>query len=426
MAAAYVGGAALEATFLEVFAVLHDTVKNVGSKAHMFKPILKHLESTLDRLLPMIKDIKLLSQQLDCPEEETWGWIEEMRKGEKLFRKCSKIRWWKYCFKVHYAIKLCKLDEDIAKFGQVDLQMRKTTLVQMLCPEDKIEVQNESNFPVKVHPLPLSPGAAMPSPSAPAPQPIAESESLWMNSQWHKGRLIGGGSFGSVYLATNRETGALFAMKEIDLFPDDPKSAVSIKQLQQEIEVLSQLKHPNIVQYYGSEIVDDRFFIYLEYVHPSSINKYVREHFGTITESVVRNFTRHILSGLAYLHSTKTIHRDIRGANLLVDSSGVRYFLAATSICHRSLSSPTEIIVFLQLMQAVLRRDSSSDVALAVDIWSLGCTIIEMFTGKAPWGEYKKDAAIFKRLPEERPSAAMLLEHPFVKNLGQLDGPSCD
>ena len=54
---------------------------------------------------------------------------------------------------------------------------------------------------------------------------------------------------------------------------------------------------------------EDKFYIYLEYVHPGSINKYVRDHCGAITESVVRNFTRHILSGLAYLHSTKTIHK---------------------------------------------------------------------------------------------------------------------
>lgn len=56
--------------------------------------------------------------------------------------------------------------------------------------------------------------------------------------------------------------------------------------------------------------VEDRFFIYLEYVHPGSINKYVHEHYdGAMTEAVVRSFTRHILSGLAYLHSKKTIHR---------------------------------------------------------------------------------------------------------------------
>lgn len=55
--------------------------------------------------------------------------------------------------------------------------------------------------------------------------------------------------------------------------------------------------------------VGDRFYIYLEYVHPGSINKFIHDHCGAITESIVRNFTRHILCGLAYLHSKKTIHR---------------------------------------------------------------------------------------------------------------------
>ncbi|MFS7999066.1 putative mitogen-activated protein kinase kinase kinase STE-STE11 family [Helianthus anomalus] len=91
----------------------------------------------------------------------------------------------------------------------------------------------------------------------------------------------------------------------------------------QEIRVLQNLEHTNIVNYMGSEIVDDRFCIYLEYVHPGPINKYVREHCGAMTESVVRNFTRHILSGLAYLHSKKIVHRDIKGADLLVDAFGV-------------------------------------------------------------------------------------------------------
>ncbi|XWS33652.1 hypothetical protein CRYUN_Cryun22dG0100800 [Craigia yunnanensis] len=314
----------------------------------------------------------------------------------------------------------------------------------------------ESNGPIYVHPLPLPPGAAMASPSASISQVTTKPEPLPMNCQWQKGKLIGRGTFGSVYVASNRETGALCAMKEVEIFPDDPKSAECIKQLEQEIKVLSQLKHPNIVQYYGSEIAEDKFYIYLEYVHPGSINKYVRDHCGAITESVVRNFTRHILSGLTYLHSTKTIHRDIKGANLLVDASGVVKLADFGMSKHLSgqradlslKGSPYWMAP--ELMQAVMQKDKSSDLALAIDIWNLGCTIIEMFTGKAPWGEYEGAAALFKvmrdtppipetlspegkdflhccfrRNPAERPSASMLLEHRFVKCSHSQDMPLC-
>ncbi|KAK8566252.1 hypothetical protein V6N13_021325 [Hibiscus sabdariffa] len=312
-------------------------------------------------------------------------------------------------------------------------------------PREFSSIRPETNGPI-VHPLPLPPGAAMASPSASIPQVPTKPEPLPMKSRWQKGKLIGRGTFGSVYVASNRETGALCAMKEVEIFPDDPKSAESIKQLEQEIKVLSQLKHQNIVQYYGSETVEDKFYIYLEYVHPGSINKYVRDHCGAITESVVRNFTRHILSGLAYLHSTMTIHRDIKGANLLVDASGVVKLADFGMSKHLSgqradlslKGSPYWMAP--ELMQAVMQKDNSSDLALAVDIWSLGCTIIEMFTGKAPWSEYEGAAAMFKvmkdtppipetlspegkdflrccfrRNPAERPTASMLLEHRFVK-----------
>ncbi|XP_021908132.1 mitogen-activated protein kinase kinase kinase 5 isoform X1 [Carica papaya] len=303
-----------------------------------------------------------------------------------------------------------------------------------------------------VHPLPLPPGASLPSTSAPISQAPSKPESLPMNCQWQKGKLIGRGTFGSVYVASNRETGALCAMKEVELLHDDPKSAECIKQLEQEINVLSQLQHPNIVQYYGSGIADDRFYIYLEYVHPGSINKYVRDHCGAMTESIVRNFTRHILSGLAYLHSKKTIHRDIKGANLLVDASGVVKLADFGMSKHLSgqradlslKGSPYWMAP--ELMQAVMQKDNNSDLAFAVDIWSLGCTIIEMFTGKPPWSEYEGAAAMFKvmkdtppipeslspeckdflrccfrRNPAERPSAYMLLEHRFLKNSQQPD-----
>ncbi|KAF8020259.1 hypothetical protein BT93_G0842 [Corymbia citriodora subsp. variegata] len=313
----------------------------------------------------------------------------------------------------------------------------------------------ESNVQAGVHPLPRPPGAALPSHSPPNAQVTVKTESLPLKSQWQKGRLIGRGTFGSVYVASNRETGALCALKEVELLPDDPKSAECMRQLEQEIKVLSRLKHPNIVQYYGSEIVEDRFYIYLEYVHPGSINKYVRDHCGAITESVVRNFTRHILSGLAYLHSKKTIHRDIKGANLLVDASGI-VKLADFGMAKHLTGQAADLSLkgspywmAPELIQAVMQKDNGSDHALAVDIWSLGCTIVEMLTGKPPWSEFEGVAAMFKAMknspsipetlssegkdflqccfrrdPAERPSATKLLEHPFLKSSQQIDAPS--
>ncbi|KAF6143529.1 hypothetical protein GIB67_029698 [Kingdonia uniflora] len=305
---------------------------------------------------------------------------------------------------------------------------------------------------VTVHPLPLPPGPPVSQQPSFTPQIITKQET----SQWQKGKLIGRGTFGSVYVGTNRETGGMCAMKEVDLIPDDPKSAECIKQLEQEITVLSQLKHSNIVQYYGSEIVKDRFYIYLEYVYPGSINKYVREHCGAITESVVRNFTRHILSGLAYLHSTKTIHRDIKGANLLVDATGVvkladfgmAKILTGQKADLSMKGSPYWMAP--EVIQAVMQKDSNGDLALAVDIWSLGCTIIEMLNGKPPWSEFEGAAAMFKVLretppvpetlseagkdflklcfkknPAERPTASMLLEHRFLRSSHQPDVTAC-
>ncbi|XP_077234143.1 mitogen-activated protein kinase kinase kinase 5-like isoform X2 [Tasmannia lanceolata] len=313
----------------------------------------------------------------------------------------------------------------------------------------------DNNGNVTVHPLPLPPGAAMPSQSAPVHQAAAKSEVSFMISQWTKGKLIGSGTFGNVYVATNRETGALCAMKEVNLIPDDPKSAESMKQLEQEIEVLRQLKHPNIVQYYGSEIVEDRFYICLEYVYPGSISKYIRDHCGAVTESVVRNFTRHILSGLAYLHSKKTVHRDIKGANLLVDASGVVKLADFGMAKHLSGQAAALSLkgspywMAPEVMQAMMNKDSAND--LAVDIWSLGCTIIEMLTGKPPWNEFEGAAAMFKvlrnecppipdtlsaegkdfvqccfrRNPADRPSASKLLEHHFVRGPHPQEIPGC-
>ena len=116
-----VAGAALGAAFGEGFTVLHNTVTDVVSKARMFKPILKRLASTLDRLVPTVDEIKRLSEQLELPERETKRLMEQMDEGEKLVRKCLKIRWWNFVLKVRYSFKLEELDKEIKRFCQLDL-----------------------------------------------------------------------------------------------------------------------------------------------------------------------------------------------------------------------------------------------------------------------------------------------------------------
>ncbi|URE16938.1 hypothetical protein MUK42_10395 [Musa troglodytarum] len=309
----------------------------------------------------------------------------------------------------------------------------------------------ENGGNISVHPLPLPPVAAPPSQSGFSHHNGTKAEALSMRSQWKKGNLIGSGTFGNVYEATNIHTGALCAMKEVNIIPDDAKSAECVKQLEQEIKFLSQFKHPNVVQYYGSETVDDRFYIYLEYVHPGSINKYVHRHCGAMTESVVRNFTHHILKGLAYLHGKDIMHRDIKGANLLVDARGVVKLADFGMAKHLSGVAGTRSLkgspywMAPEVMQATMNKDIGYD--FAVDIWSLGCTIIEMFTGKQPWSGLEGAAAMFKvlhknptipeslsndakdflqccfrRNPAERPTANMLLEHPFIQLSDHYNG----
>ncbi|CAA0834360.1 Mitogen-activated protein kinase kinase kinase YODA [Striga hermonthica] len=328
----------------------------------------------------------------------------------------------------------------------------------------------------KSHRLPLPPvtisssspfshsNSAATSPSVPRSPGRAENLVI-PGSRWKKGKLLGRGTFGHVYVGFNSETGEMCAMKEVTLFADDAKSKESAKQLGQaslliiiltesstcsEIALLSRLKHPNIVHYYGSETVDDKLYIYLEYVSGGSIHKILQEY-GKLGESAIRSYTQQILSGLAYLHAKNTVHRDIKGANILVDPNGrvkLADFGMAKHITGQSCPLSFKGSPYWMAPEVIRNSNGSS---LPVDIWSLGCTVLEMATSKPPWSQYEGVAAMFKignskelptipeylsnegkdfvklclqRNPQHRPTATQLLEHSFVKNLEKNISPS--
>ncbi|KAK4369798.1 hypothetical protein RND71_009273 [Anisodus tanguticus] len=293
------------------------------------------------------------------------------------------------------------------------------------------------------HQLPLPPGSP-PSPSAlqnPRPCGVAECSTINM-SKWKKGKLLGRGTFGHVYLGFNRENGQMCAIKEVKVVSDDQTSKECLKQLNQEIILLSNLTHPNIVRYHGSELDEETLSVYLEYVSGGSIHKLLQEY-GPFREPVIQNYTRQILSGLSFLHARNTVHRDIKGANILVDPNGV--IKLADFGMAKHITSCSSVLSFKgspywMAPEVVM---NTSGYGLAVDIWSLGCTVLEMATSKPPWSQYEGVAAIFKignskdfpeipdhlsndaksflrqclqREPSMRPTASQLLEHPFVKN----------
>ncbi|KAJ9177810.1 hypothetical protein P3X46_012982 [Hevea brasiliensis] len=294
------------------------------------------------------------------------------------------------------------------------------------------------------HPLPLPPGSPS-SPSSLLPStrtPVVTENTTAPVSKWKKGKLLGRGTFGHVYLGFNSESGQMCAIKEVRVVSDDQTSKECLKQLNQEINLLSQLSHPNIVRYYGSELSEETLSVYLEYVSGGSIHKLLQEY-GAFKEPVIQNYTTQILCGLAYLHGRNTVHRDIKGANILVDPNG-EIKLADFGMA-KHITSCSSILSFKgspywMAPEVVMNTNGYS---LAVDIWSLGCTILEMATSKPPWNQYEGVAAIFKignskdmpdipdhlsndaksfiklclqRDPSARPTASQLLDHPFIRD----------
>jgi len=148
---------------------------------------------------------------------------------------------------------------------------------------------------------------------------------------WQKGELLGEGAYGKVYAGLNQKTGELMAVKQHKL-PDLEKEAEPhlVKQaeeematLEHEIEVLKKLRHKHIVGYVAAQrISPTEMYVFLEYVPGGSISSMLKR-FGCFGHDLVRLYARQLLLGLEYLHNRKIIHRDLKGANVLVTRNGV-------------------------------------------------------------------------------------------------------
>ncbi|KAK5145678.1 hypothetical protein LTR04_001233, partial [Oleoguttula sp. CCFEE 6159] len=273
--------------------------------------------------------------------------------------------------------------------------------------------------------------------------------------RWQQGQFVGGGTFGSVYAAVNLDSNQLMAVKEIRL--QDPQLIPTIvSQIRDEMGVLQVLDHPNIVSYYGIEPHRDKVYIFMEYCSGGSLAGLL-EHGRIEDETVIMVYSLQMLEGLAYLHEAGVVHRDIKPENILLDHNGViKYvdFGAAKVIARQGKTlaqgsdaqprPPQKSMTGTPMyMSPEVIKGTSQGRLGSVDIWSLGCVILEMATGRRPWASLDNEWAImyniaqgnppqlpttdqlsesgidfirrcFERDPSKRISAAELLQHEWI------------
>lgn len=284
--------------------------------------------------------------------------------------------------------------------------------------------------------------------------------------RWQKKSFVGGGSFGQVFLAINLDTGGLMAVKEIRFH--DSQSIKIVPSIKDEMTILEMLNHPNVVQYYGVEVHRDKVYIFMEFCEGGSLSGLLA-HGRIEDEMVIQIYTLQMLEGLAFLHHQGVIHRDIKPENILLDRNGVVKFVdfgaakvIATSGKTRgssSLSSSTRAIGnhnnvnsmtgTPMYMSPEVITGQYSDRNGVVDIWSLGCCVLEMATGRRPWANLDNEWAIMYHIaaghqpelpsrdqlseagikflskclehdPKKRSSAAELLNDPWIVQIRQV------
>ncbi|KAI4378874.1 hypothetical protein MLD38_016297 [Melastoma candidum] len=264
--------------------------------------------------------------------------------------------------------------------------------------------------------------------------------------RWRKGELIGCGAFGRVYMGMNLDSGELLAVKQVLIAANSAsreRTQSNIRELEEEVKLLRNLSHPNIVRYLGTAREEDSLNILLEFVPGGSISSLLGK-FGSFPESVIRTYTKQLLLGLEYLHKNGIMHRDIKGANILVDNKGrikLADFGASKKVVELATINGAKSMKgtpYWMAPEVILQTGHS----FSADIWSVGCTVIEMATGKPPWSQqYQEVAALFhigttkshppipehlseeakdfllkclQKEPDLRPSASDLIQHQFV------------
>ncbi|XP_051887511.1 aurora kinase A [Pristis pectinata] len=202
----------------------------------------------------------------------------------------------------------------------------------------------------------------------------------WCLDDFEIGRPLGKGKFGNVYLARERQSRFILALKV--LFKSQLEKAAVEHQLRREVEIQSHLRHPNILRLFGYFHDASRVYLILEYAPRGELYKELQKC-GKFDDGRSATYMSELADALVYCHSKKVIHRDIKPENLLLGANGELKIADFGWSVHAPASRRATLCGTLDYLPPEMIEGKMHDEN--VDLWSLGVLCYEFLVGRPPF-----------------------------------------